>query len=393
MFICWFSYVVIYLARFTYSANIGLIEADYNVSHASAGLVMTFFSIAYGSGQVVHGLFCRKYPKRYIISISLIIAAIMDLFIFFGVPFYMIKYLWFINALAQSLLWPTLMQIISENVSDKLMRKGILLMSTTTSVGTLVAYSISAALSEINYRITFLVGSIVIVGAAVLWFFLYEPASYIKPQNDDKKENDKSKTGLSFAILCPIGLLLIFSIITNFAKDGLQTWVPVILKSIKPELGDGFSILLTLVLPLFGIFGATVAVMLNKKIKKAIPLTMFFLSVTALFNFVVMKFHSNLIITVIAFGVLELLLHGSANVIVSIFPLSMRDKMSSGALTGVLNGSAYIGSATSSYLLGKIADMSGWTAVFATLLGAVSSALVLGIIYLVISIKNPKLNV
>lgn len=49
----------------------------------------------------------------------------------------MIKYLWLINAVCQSVLWPMILQIISENVSEKVMKKAILAMGTTTSLGTL----------------------------------------------------------------------------------------------------------------------------------------------------------------------------------------------------------------------------------------------------------------
>lgn len=390
IFTCWLTYVFIYLARYSYSANIALIEADYHVSHASAGLVITFFSIAYGVGQVIHGLFCCRYPKRYIVSAALLVCAGMDLLLFFGVPFYLIKYLWFLNALCQSLLWPTLMQTISENVSDRLIKTGVLAMSTTTPIGTFVAYGLSAALAEINYRLSFLVGTVVLTGISFIWFFLYRQGNYLRTADS---ADTAASNRFSAVLLVPIGLLLVFSIVTNFAKDGLQTWVPVILKSMRPELGDGFSILLTLVLPLFGIFGATVAVMLNKKIPKAIPLTVFFLSVTALFSFIVLSFQGNLPVMVISFGILELLLHGSSNVIVSIFPLAMRSRMSSGTLTGVLNGSAYIGSAASSYLLGRIADVSGWSAVFVTLCGVVCSAVLLGAIYLALSHRKPEINV
>lgn len=392
IFVCWLAYTSAILSRYSYSANIALIEKDYGVTHASAGLVMTFFAVTYGVVQFIHGILCKHYPRRYIVFFSLIISAFINLSLFFGVPFYMIKYLWLINAVCQSVLWPMLLQIISENVSEKVMKKAILAMGTTTSLGTLLIYGISAVFSDFNYRITFLVGSVVIAVVAVIWFILYEPGNFLKTGvKEPEKVGEKKTAGLGIFIF-PVMLLVLFSITTNFLKDGFQTWVPVIFKNIKPDLPDSFSLLLTLILPLFGMFGVTVAVMFNKKIKKAIPLCVVFLLLIAFFNSVVLVSQKSLIITAISFAFLELLLHGCSCAIVSIFPLSVRQKVSTGSIAGILNGAAYVGTAASAYLLGRIADGYGWNAVFLTLLCSVCTALVLGAVYLLISVKKTDLN-
>ena len=56
------------------------------------------------------------------------------------------------------------------------------------------------------------------------------------------------------------------------------------------------------------------------------------------------------------------------NVITSIIPLYMRDRMNSGLLAGVLDTFCYVGSTLSTALLGFIADSRGWTGVFTALL-------------------------
>ena len=392
MIICWLAYTCTCLGRYSYSANIILVEKDYGVTHANAGLVMTMFATAYGLGQFIHGALCRKYPRRWIVSISLIVVSLINLSLFLGVPFRFIKYLWLISAVFQSIMWPLCVQIISENVGEELMSKAILLMSTTTSLGTFLAYGISAVFADINYKITFLISSIILFSISVAWYILYKPGDFLKSKNEDNSNSGIVKEKVIYIIL-PIILLGIFSITTNFLKDGIQTWVPNILKSIKTDLPDSFSIALTLILPLFGVFGAFLAVKVNKKIPKAIPLSMFFFGFIALFNAIVYGFKGSVILTVISFGLLELLLHASSVAVVSIFPLLMREKMSSGSLAGLLNGAAYIGTASSSYVLGKIADVSGWSVVFATLFGISVSMFILGAIYLLFSVKYPKLNV
>ena len=71
IFLCWLVYTVSYLGKVNYSANITHIIKFYDISKAEAGLVPTFFFFAYGIGQVVNGLLCKKYNSRWTIFVSL----------------------------------------------------------------------------------------------------------------------------------------------------------------------------------------------------------------------------------------------------------------------------------------------------------------------------------
>ena len=61
IFLAWLCYSTSYLGKVNYSANITQIIDFYGVSKSEAGLVPTFFFFAYGVGQIVNGLFCKKY--------------------------------------------------------------------------------------------------------------------------------------------------------------------------------------------------------------------------------------------------------------------------------------------------------------------------------------------
>ena len=59
--LCWFVYTCSYIGKIGYSANIIQIEKTFDVSHATAGIVSTCFFFAYGAGQIINGIFCKKY--------------------------------------------------------------------------------------------------------------------------------------------------------------------------------------------------------------------------------------------------------------------------------------------------------------------------------------------
>lgn len=387
--LCWLVDICIYFARLTYTANIGIIEEGYHVTHAEAGLVMTFFSVAYGIGQFVNGIFCKNYPKRVIVPLIMFISAIMDILIVVGIPFKWIKYVWLLGGICQSALWPLFLQVISENVGDDLINKAILLMCSVTCVGTILVYGLSACFAATNYKMTFLISAFIVMAAGIAWFIFYRPGHYLEKAKEKSEEAGNSINGKR-AIILLVGLLAVLAALINFAKDGMQTWIPVILKNIH-GMGDDWSIVLTLVLPIFGAFGGLLSVSLHKKIKGTLPLLIVHLIGTLILIILAFYYQSILLILVGTFGILQLFLHSACSSITGIFPLEMRAYMSTGMLTGILNGSAYLGNALSAYILGKVADNYGWNAVFVTLICIIAFALMAsGIFYFMTKKKTRR---
>ena len=107
--LCCLVYSFAYVGRYSYNANISSIIAWYGVTRADAGAVSTFFFFSYGAGQLINAILCKFYPKRYVTAGSLLISAAINLILLFLPAFRLIKYLWLINGICQSVLWPTLM--------------------------------------------------------------------------------------------------------------------------------------------------------------------------------------------------------------------------------------------------------------------------------------------
>ena len=95
-----------------------------------------------------------------------------------------------------------------------------------------------------------------------------------------------------------------------------------------------------------------------------------------------------LLLSVICFAVAVLMMHGINNVLTSIAPLRMRDKIDSGRLAGILNGFCYVGSTLSAYGLGRVADISGWNTVFMLLLAMCGLAVMICVIYISVRAKE-----
>ena len=398
IFMCWALYVAAYIGRYSYNANKLPMSIAYGVdSDTEMGLISSFFFFAYGAGQIVNGLLCKHYNLKYVLPFSVIASAVVNFIIFLGItPFWTLKFLWLLNGIVQSVLWSSLLLALSRSLDEHYIKKAIIAMSTTASIGTLLAYGISALLALFGgFKYTFLIGAVVMVLVAVVWMFVYDYMTGGHVKNEVAHESSelpvKQKTDKSvFKILIIFG---IFAIVINFIKDGLTTWVPEILFDTY-SLPDSLSILLTLVLPMLTIFGTTFVVFLNKKIKDYVALILVLFGLASvLVGIVVVLFSTSLWgIILAAFGLIALLMGGSNNVVTSILPLSVRDRANSGFVGGMLNGCCYIGSTLSSVGLGVLSDYYGeWLPIFYFLLGASVFVVVASAVILLVKRLRQKL--
>ena len=382
IFLGWIIYSISYLGKVNYSANITLIIEEYGITKDEAGLIPSFFFFAYGIGQVVNGLFCKKYNIKWAIAGSLILSGTINLAIALGAPFSIVKWLWMVNGFALSVLWPTVIRLLSESLPTKALGTSSVVMGTTVAVGTTIIYGLSSLYAGIfkSFRPAFYTASIAVLTVAVLWIFMYKKAvSMAKSERKEEeaapeaKKAEPSKITMAKKerklLYLTIGLLAFVAIGVNLIKDGLGTWVPSILKE-EFNMSDSISILLTLLLPLVAIIGNAFALKVHKKIPDyvnqcGITFSAIAIAIIAIIGFMKMELAIFMLVTLIGANFMASSLN---SLITSIFPMFMRGKVNSGMFAGILNGFCYVGSTISSYGLGVIAQNFGWTAVFYTLL-------------------------
>lgn len=390
--ICALVYFVSYLTRYSYNSNIVAITDYYKINNATAGFVCTLYFFSYGIGQIVHGLLCKKYNPKYIISFVLAVSAVINIIAFYKPPFFVFKYLWFINGAVLSVLWSLLLKTISDNIPDGLVNFSAVVMSIPVVAGTVVAYGGSALFNFWgNFSISFITSAILAIIIGSFWLFLYDKFVFksnvsesVSVRESEIDVNNRGKKGFIFLLV----LLGIYSAIAALIRDGLNTWMPQILKT-EYDFSDSISLVLTLVLPMLGFFGCFLGVFLNKKIKDYVTVCaiIFSIMIVCLFS-VILSAKKSFVIMVISFGVLSLLSHTVTNVTTSLFPMKNGGYINSGLVAGLLNGSCYTGSTLSAYGLGYISDKFGWNEVFFLLFSCAVFALLSAIIYIIV--KNIK---
>ena len=374
-------YSFAYTGRYSYNANIAPIMAFYNVTRAEAGLTGTFFFFAYGAGQLIHAIFCRFYPRKYIIPGVLGVSAILNIAVFCGVPFGAIKYLWLLNGICQSVLWPTLVLVLSDTMDSVMMKRAVFAMSLTVVIGTVISYGGSAIFNLFDlFRGAFLLGAVLMLAIGIAWLTGYDTLTvenaglaeaHAASSEATTAGGGSRKRAANGALIGLFAVCGLFMAVDNFVKDGLNTWTPVILKE-RFGVGDSLSIVLTVALPFCGVFGAILALRMNRKIRDFRALSgslLLLLSVCICGILLSMKLES-MVLTVAFLGVVSCFAHGINSIMTSIMPFAMRDKVNPGFLAGLMNSAGYVGSTASAYGLGVIADRTDWNTVMYILLFA-----------------------
>ena len=393
--LCWAAYTVAYIGRLNLNAYIEPMRDQLGFSKTELGLVSSFFFISYGLGQLVHGILSRKYNTRYSITVALIGSAAVNVLMTFCTDAVSMKFVWFFNGVFQSILWSSVIKTLSERLPDEKLSRAVVAISTPPALGTFLVYGLSAMLSsmKVNYRLIFLIPALLLVIIGGIWFIglgrntlKYEKSSCSK----DKKQSIKIKYTPVFIIGAI--LILLTAVANGFIKDGVTTWMPSILKE-SYGLKESLSILATVVLPLIAVFGAVLSTTIHKRLKNTSALNgiLYFAEAVVLAIVILTSRSSALkssVLLISLFGISAMLMSAVNNVITSIIPLYMRDKMDSGLLAGVFDTFCYVGSTLSTALLGFIADRSNWSGVFICLFILGIAACMLSFITVFVNRKN-----
>ena len=367
IFLCWAAYTSAYVARLNYNASMVEILAQLGTTKEAAGIVSSFFFFAYGAGQLVNGLLSKRYNTKISVTIALVASCLINFGMTFCNGIDAMKYLWFLNGVFQSILWSSLIKTLSDNLADNKLSKAVMVMSTTVASGTFTAYGLAALFSALDMKWTsiFYVASAVVGVVAIVWFFGMTSIKKSNNETAEIKTTEKKKLSLTPAFVFSIVVILISAVANGFIKDGITTWVPSILKE---EFGvpSSLSIIITLLLPVLSIFGASLVKVLHKKQKNENALNgIFYFASTVLAGLIILTLNLKSVpLTLALFGGTACLMAAINNVITSVVPLYSRDKIDSGLSAGLLNTFCYVGSTLATSLLGRIADTKGWNDVF-----------------------------
>lgn len=179
------------------------IMATDGYSKVSLGLAATLFFVAYGVGQIFSGLLADRVSPLRLVYIGLLLGGMANIVMGLEKSLWMIQLVWCLNGLSLSLLWAPIIKIISVYIPQRQRKTAAVNISTTIPAGTLAAYGLSALILHVsgNWRTVFFVSGAVAAAIGVIFAVLHRGLVKVL----SAAESDVNETVLPVQKLMPVG--------------------------------------------------------------------------------------------------------------------------------------------------------------------------------------------
>lgn len=129
-----------YLTRLNYSAVLVEMIASEHYTRSAASAALTGLFITYGAGQLLSGYLGDRTKPQLLIFAGLLVSAAMNLLIPLCPGTGLMTAVWCVNGLAQAMMWPPLVRILSELLSEADYKTATVRVSWGSSLATILIY-------------------------------------------------------------------------------------------------------------------------------------------------------------------------------------------------------------------------------------------------------------
>ncbi len=387
LLMCFLVYTISYIGKYSYSTNIQNVITDLQISKSYAGYVSSAFFFCYGAGQAINGFLCEKLNSKWTVSIALLVSAFITFLMFFLKNIIAMSILWGVNGLVLSVLWCHCIKLLATIRDEKYIVRSVTVMSATLPAGIVIAYGCSTLFTFFDvWKINYIFAAALLGAIAITFMFVVNLI-----ERSEKKElldtpklaaEPKKIEGVSIFRLFGFSVipLFIIGIMTGLIRDGSNTWLPVLLTDTY-ALPDFFSILLTLGLPLMGVFTAVLSTGLMKKTNNVLISLLICGGIGAVISLIlVFTFQLSFVVLVILFMLLSICAYIMTNTLTSILPLYYKGRLRSGEAAGIVDAFVYLGSAIGMLIISEIVETWGWQAFMFFLLGCCGLATIMALL-------------
>ncbi len=373
---CWIVYAVAYITRNTYSVTIVMMtgEGEALLSKTQAGLISTCYFAAYGLGHLINGILADRISPRFMMIFGISGTVAANLLMAAAAPdFTSMLLIWTVNGFLEAMLWAPIVAILSGMIAEKKRLQAMKNMCTSKPVGVIAAYFLSSACAYLGlpYFVIYCIAAAIGAGSCIAFAQTYHKAfkapDVVDAEPGRKMQPEKGKKGGSlFGLLAAAGALifLVPVIFHGMLNDGLLTWVPTLIHD-SYNTSEGFSTLLTVLLPIANIVGAVLAnFVIGRFFKKnhaAVGVFFMALSIIPTALFIDPK-ALPLLVGVVCLVLISLLMTAFNHIFSTLVPIEFAPYGRASTVSGIINSLIYVGCALSTYVFGNISERIGWGA-------------------------------
>lgn len=362
----WLVYFSSYITRINYGAILVEFIISEGVMKSEASIITTVLFITYGTGQLLSGWLGDRIQPYKLISTGLFTAVICNLMMPLVSPkIPSMIVIWGINGLAQALMWPPLVKILTNVLSVEDYARLIPKISTSSACGTIAIYLFSPLIIHLSsWKMVFYICAITAFIAMIIWTFFSRQLLHNIDFNLCRKK--KSVHTMDTAdrrlwLMMPVILLTIS--IQGMLRDGITTWMPTYISEMFHMEGS-ISILTGVALPMFHMLVTLCSYGILKKLNYDVfkCITMFFGVSTILLLTLNIFGSASAFVSILLIAMCIGAVHGINTMHTCYLPTLFHSQGNISLLAGLLNSATYVGSAFSTYVFAVISEQKGWDA-------------------------------
>lgn len=385
---CFICYVLVYLARYNLTAALpSIVDAETGIlPEDKAGLIGTSLLVAYGIGQFINGFIAERFPPFGLIGFSMLLSAASNIAMYLTVTYTtptlpLMMAIWAINGYSQSFIWPTFMRTLALTLPESQRIAGTSNMLMSTAFGFITANLVSSLVLHVTgtWQPLFLTAAVVVGGAGIVWLLATHPIArkaYTYESKVPVSDKDTAKSKRSGTALIPLMLvsgifvILLPSFLFSLIKEGIQSWVPTMVKETFGK-SPAFAVAVSTVIPVISIPGAALSrFVMQKLVHDEMRTCALFMAVSAVILAAVAAFTlENLIVTLILLAIVITLMLGVNTMTISLVPIRFARYGKTATITGILNSVAAAAGGFSQYLTGLVKMNFGWQVTLYTMAG------------------------
>lgn len=359
--VVYIAYTSIYVSRVNMSVASGELQALGAFDAVGYGLIGGLFSTVYATGRLFNGAIGDRTPPWIMLSVGLGFAGAANIALSLLPPYIGILLLWCVNAYAQSMLWSSVLAVVSGMYSGAALKRMTSLMVTAVATGNVLSIILNGWLiTAFGVEFAFLVpGALnILLGIAVALL-----ARGIKPTADQ----GAAKRHISvFSLLKNRDMLLmcIPSVFHGVMKENVSVWMVIFAIDVfAVDLSESsYYVLLIPIIGLIGRLAYPFALRLFGERENSVALVGFILCSVAS---VLLLFTSlGIVAAVLALAVVYAASSMINTSITSIYPTSYLKSGNVASVSGILDFASYLGAGVSGAVYGVVISAFGYQPMF-----------------------------
>ena len=362
--LCTAVYFTSYVSRINLAAvMVELIHSGF-AEKTVVALALTVCSITYGLGQILSGWLGDRYRPQNVIVAGFLLTAAMNLGVsFLQNPAYL-AVLWAVNGLAQALMWPPLLAVLTSHFDQDEYSRACVWVSWGSSFGTIAVYALSPLLIQIgSFRTVFACCGCAALVLALVWKILYEQSFGSHGIQKTVQVHVSTPVTEKFTgrVYLLMGSIMAGIVLHGALRDGVTNWMPTFVSE-SFGLDTSSAIYTGVLLPIFAIASIKVASWLYRKIlpnEVAASGAIFAVGCIASVLLIALM-NTHVLPTALLMALLVGCMHGVNFILVSMTPPYFRKFGHVSLVSGILNCSTYLGSAISTYGIALLSERIGW---------------------------------